>query len=262
MASRETRYSIRAARGYGPRDCHEFTRRGFCCTCRSPTAQARPGPPSPCQLWRDLFVSSVTGGRRVQTERHWLTYYDQRWSNQLKLRWSISIWRSTRLVRCRAGGIMTIQTDNRLHGCWPTRTRLWLNWWNPVSPPDGSGHTDELAPNSSWLPATYLRAPIKEPVLLVGSGGLHAGDSLPEEARRFGEFVQLSRDTAALKISSPRQRHRRQRPRGQRPLQRPWRSLSRCRACSKKAPPTCRRGAVLKRFRRARDALGSILIPE
>ncbi len=178
VASRETRYSIRAARGYGPRDCHEFTRRGFCCTCRSPTAQARPGPPSPCQLWRDLFVSSVTGGRRVQTERHWLTYYDQRWSNQLKLRWSISIWRSTRLVRCRAGGIMTIQTDNRLHGCWPTRTRLWLNWWNPVSPPDGSGHTDELAPNSSWLPATYLRAPIKEPVLLVGSGGLHAGDSL------------------------------------------------------------------------------------
>jgi hypothetical protein len=126
-----------------------------------------------------------------------------------------------------------------------------------------SRYTDELAPNSSWLPgASHLRAPIKEPVLLHRSRGLHARDSLPEEVRRFGEFVQLSRDTAALKISSPRQRHRRQRPRGQRPLQRPWRSLSRCRACSKKAPPTCRRGAVLKRFRRARDALGSILIPE
>src|SRR6202035_1594104 len=58
--------------------------------------------PSPCQLWQDLFVSSVTGGRRVQTERHWLTYYDQRWSNQLKL-WSISISTGDQRAWCDAG---------------------------------------------------------------------------------------------------------------------------------------------------------------
>jgi hypothetical protein len=108
-----------------------------------------------------------------------------------------------------------------------------------------SRYTGELAPNSSWLPgATDLRAPITEPVLLHRSRGLHARDSLPEEARRFGEFVQLSRDTAASKISSPRQRHRRQRPRGQRPLQRPWRSLSRCRAVQKSPANVSARGSI------------------